>query len=235
MKSSVLLATTLVAFAGIASAAPLCTGIGSTMADYLALGSGGCTIGDKLFSNFTFNVTFFGTGADVPAADVSLAPVGAGTSNPGILFSSNAVLVPGADPSALSYVDLGIGFTVSTVDGRNLIEDATLTLSSFAVSGTGRANIGETVTPGSDPALLLAVDSSGPFVDHTLFTPTNTVSVLKDVIVSVLPSETVGSGTAQIFSFQENFSQIPEPIGSVLIGSGLLALGIWRRRVSRRG
>jgi hypothetical protein len=110
-----------------------------------------------------------------------------------------------------------------------------LTLFSFAVSGTGRANIGETVTPGSDPAFLLAVDSSGPFVDHTLFTPTNTVSVLKDVIVSVLPSETVGSGTAQIFSFQENFSQIPEPIGSVLIGSGLLALGIWRRRVSRRG
>jgi hypothetical protein len=204
------------------------------MADYVSLGSGGCIIGDKLFSNFTYNATFYGSGAYVPAADVTLTPVGADTSNPGILFSSEQVFVSAADPSVFSYVDLGIGFTVSTLDGSKVIEDASLTLSSFALTGTGRANIAETISPGAASALLLSVDSSGPFVDHTLFTPTNTVSVLKDIIVSVPPSEeNLGSGTAQIFSFQENFSQVPEPVGSVLIGSGLLALGIWRRRATR--
>jgi hypothetical protein len=50
MIPSVLLAVA----AGSASAAPLCV-TGATLQTYVALGAGGCMIGDKLFNNFVFN------------------------------------------------------------------------------------------------------------------------------------------------------------------------------------
>jgi hypothetical protein len=240
MRLSVLLATVLVAFANIASTAPLCTSLGNsdhvaTMADYVAQSSVGCIIGDKLFSNFLYIGTAFGTGVVAPDTQVYLTPVGADTYNPGIVFSSNGWVVPGAAPGVNSYVDATIGFTVTVLNGGHLIEDASMTLSSFATAGTARANIGETVTPGgAQGSLNLAVDSAGALVSHQYFTPTDTVTVLKDLILAAPPSA-FGSGSAQITSFAENFSEIPEPVGAVLIGSGLLALGIWRRRVSRRG
>src|ERR1017187_1505750 len=95
MRILVLSAMTL-GFVGSASAAPLCTAIGSTMAAYVAQGAVGCTIGDKLFSSFLYGSTGSGTGVAVPASQVFLTPVGAGTYNPGpgIIFSSNAWLVP---------------------------------------------------------------------------------------------------------------------------------------------
>jgi hypothetical protein len=237
MKLTVLLAAILVAFASIASAAPLCTDIGNsdhiaTMADYVALGSGGCLIGDKLFSNFRYSPTSSGTGVLVPASAVTLTPIGADSYNPGILFSSNDWIVNGSDPSLLSFVDASIGFTVTVQPGGNLIDDASLTLTSVAFTGTGSADVGETILAANGLTALgaLGVDASGPLTDEVSFAPTNIVLASKDMFVGVPAGS---DGTAQVFSFAENFSEIPEPVGSVLIGSGLLALGVWRRRASR--
>ena len=232
MRLSVYLAMILVAFAGMASAYPLCTNIvdgngSSTMAAYVAMGQGtgtGCTIGDKLFSTFIYGSTAQGNGVAVPATAVFLTPVDAGTDSPGpgILFSSSGWKVLGPADS----VDSSIFFTVTVLPGGNLIDDAGLSLV-FGTTGTGVvADITETLNP---MGLQLQVDSNGPFVSHKFFTPTNTVSVSKDLLVEVFNGAT---GTATISNFTENFSEIPEPVGLVLIGSGLLALGAWRRRVS---
>jgi hypothetical protein len=227
MKVTVLLGVISVASVGITSAAPLCTAIGSTMDAYVAQGSIGCTIGDKLFSNFLYGSTGRGTGVAVPASAVTLTPVGAGTFSPGpgIIFSSNAWLVPSASASTNSFVDSSISFTVSVLNGELIIDDGTLTLSSFAVSGTGTGRVSETISPGGIP---LQVSSSGPLVSHAFFTPTNSISVLKDLLVAVPGG--VAPGSAQVFSFEEDFSQVPEPVGLALVGSGLLAIGFWRRR-----
>jgi hypothetical protein len=100
-----------------------------------------------------------------------------------------------------------------------------VTMSSFATPGAGLADITETINPAG---IQLQVDSqSGPLVSHGFFPNTNRVSVLKDVLVTVQQGAT---GSAQVFSFREDFSQIPEPVDSALVGSGLLALGFWRRR-----
>ena len=227
MKLSILLAITLAIFVSAASAAPLCVS-GGTMASYEALGSGGCVIGNTLFSNFIYLNTFSGTGVAVPDTTVFLTPVG-DTLNPGIVFSSNGWTIPSGSPTDDSLVDSTIKFTVSVMDGTSLLEDGTLTLTSYAVSGTGFADITETIKPSS---VQLQVDSGGPFVSHQYFPPTNSVSVLKDLVVAV-PQGSIG--TASIGSFEEDFSEAPEPVSAVLIGSGLLGLGLWRRRAASRG
>ena len=228
MRILVLSAMTLVAFVGSASAAPLCTAIGSTMAAYVAQGAVGCTIGDKLFSSFLYGSTGSGTGVAVPASQVFLTPVGAGTFNPGIIFSSNAWLVPSVGATN-SFVDSSIAFDVTVLDGRPIIDDGYLSLTGFALSGTGIVDITETISPSGTQ---LQVDGSGPFVSHKFFTPGSQVHVLKDLLVTV-PGGT-SPGSASITSFEEDFSQIPEPVGTILVGSGLLALGFLRRRATSR-
>jgi hypothetical protein len=230
MKLSVLLVIVLAAFVSAAPAAPLCIA-GGTMASYEALGSGGCVIGDKLFSDFKYGSTVQGAGVAVLDTQVFLTPVVTDIYNPGpgIIFSSaNWVLsASGVD----SLVDSSILFTVTVLSGEKNMEDGTLTLSSFTPSGTGLADLTETISPSS---IQLQVDSGGPLVSHAYFPSTNTVSVAKDLFLFV-PAGEPGSGSIQVNSFEEDFSEAPEPMSMVLIGSGLLGLGFWRRRVVRRG
>ena len=229
MKLSIL-AVALVTFVSAASAAPLCVS-GGTLASYQALGSGGCMIGNALFSNFTYTGTALGQGAVVANTQITLTPAGSGTLNPGpgIIFASTAWVVPSAKNNGDSFVDSVIGFTVS-VTGAPVINDGTLTLSSSSVTGTGTGHISGTINASS-----LAVDTGGPSTSHVVFPVTSSVAVSKDLHIDV-PQGNPGSGTAQINSFEEDFSQaaVPEPVGLALAGSGLLALGFWRRRTSRR-
>ena len=232
MKLSVFLAATLVAFASMASAAPLlCTAVGGTMADYVALGSTGCVIGDKLFSNFLYSSSGAGTGVAVPASAVLLAPVGVTTSNPGIVFSSEWD-VPGSSPTRTSILDSSFGFTVTVLPGGDLIDDASLTLDAFSRTGTGIATIGESVfaADGFTQLGFMGVSANGQLLADVTFAPTRTIQVKKDFAL-VVPRGTTGS--IAVSAFTENFSEIPEPVGAILIGSGLLALGAWRRRGSR--
>src|SRR4051794_34348560 len=113
MKLSVLVVMVAAVFGSTASAAPVCVA-GGTMASYMALGVGGCEIGNLLFSNFFYGSTGRGTGVAVPASAVLLTPVGAGTFNPGpgIVFSSAGWIVPGGSPTVNSFVDSSIGFDV---------------------------------------------------------------------------------------------------------------------------
>jgi hypothetical protein len=219
-----------VVFVSSVSAAPLCVA-GGSMASYIALGSGGCMIGNELFSNFVYGSTANGTAVRVDATNVFLTPVGAGTYNPGIIFTSTGWVVPGASPTANSFVDSSIAFTVSIPDGTALIEDGTLLLSSFTTRGTGVADITETFNPGG---YQLQVDSNLPYVSHKDFTPVNSVSVLKDLLITVPKSSDAGSGFGQINSFEEDFSQTPEPVTPVLFLSGLIALGFQRRRANQK-
>ena|ERR1039457_1797742 len=234
MKLSVLLAATLFAFASMASAAPLCTAVGITMADYVALGSTGCQIGDKVFYNFFYSSSGSGLGAGVPAGAVVLSPVGADTYNPGIVFSSDNWFVPGPSSTGNSIIDASLGFTVTVLPGGNPIDDASLTLGSFVQAGAGIATIGETVFAGDGFTQLggraLGVSAGGQLVDEVHFANTSTIQVKKDFEL-VVPAGSTGS--VRVSSFTENFSEIPEPVGAILIGSGLLALGAWRRRGSR--
>ena len=236
MRLSVLLAVTLVAFASMASAEPIfptCIA-GGTMASYEALGVGGCVIGDKLFNNFSYSSTGSGTATAVPDSLVFLTPVDAGTYSPGpgIVFSSNNWVVPGST-TVTSILDMSFRFTVTVLPGGHLIDDASLTLGNFNMTGNGTGNIGESLCNADCSAQLgrrLDVSAGGQLFDETSFAGTNTVVVQKNFSLAVPRNST---GSISVSSFTENFSEIPEPVGAILIGSGLLALGAWRRRGSR--
>jgi hypothetical protein len=226
MKLTVLLATIVVVFASAGQAAPLCVS-GGTMASYEALGAGGCVIGNALFSNFVYGSTAFGSGTPVADTAVFLTTVDGG--GPGIIFSSTNWSVS-ADAELPSLVDSTIKFTVAIIDGSPVIGGGILTLSSSSWNGTGNGGVGETINPSG---IRLQVDTSGALVSSQEFPPTNTVSVLKDLLLTAPPG-VEGSGFAQINAFEEDFTEAPEPVGSVLIGSGLLGLGLWRRRAASR-
>ena len=232
MKLSIFLAATLVGFASMASAAPLCTDVGNTMADYLRLGSTGCQIGDKVFYNFVYSSSGGGTATAVPASAVLVSPVGADTYNPGITFSSESWFVPGSSPTRTSVLDSSFGFTVTVLPGGNPIDDASLTLGSFNRVGSGAANIGETVlaADGFTELGFMGVSTSGQLLAEVNFVDATTFQVRKNFGLAV---PTGSTGSIQVSSFTENFSEVPEPVGAILIGSGLLALGAWRRRPTR--
>jgi hypothetical protein len=217
MKASALLATILFGAVSIASATPLCA-IGGTMDSYVTLGSGGCTVGDLLFSNFVYNDS-----GSAPGSAVFLTPISSSLTNsgPGLSFTSDAWTATGNG----IFLDSSIFFDVGTVDGRPLISGATLALVSSGATGDSGATIGENVVPGGS----LEVDAGGPYVSGIVFAPVNLIHIEKDLSVASLSD----GSSAFIGTFDEGFSTVPEPVGTVLIGSGLLALGIWRRRVGR--
>jgi hypothetical protein len=220
MKASVLLVTIFFGAFGIASAAPLLCVSGGTMDSYVALGSEGCTFGNFLFSNFAYSDS-----GSAPGSQVSLTLIGSSL-NPGLRFSSSGWSAIGGASSV--SLDSSILFDVSTVDGRPLIQAATLVLVSSGTTGNSGGTIGESVlAPGH---FHLEVDAGGPYSSGVVFAPTNLIHIEKDLSVLAM-----GTGdSAFIGAFDEGFSSSgPEPVAAVLIGSGLLALGIFRRRVKR--
>jgi len=218
----------LAAISSCAHAASLCAT--ATMAVYTTPNFS-CFISDKLFSNFLYSSTADGNGIAVASTNVTVTPDFSDPNNPGFHFSSNGWLaVSHATDTFDTFVDSSISFSVATLSGQPLIDDNTLSLDSFFVSGapfTMFGDIAETLDNGTS----YAVDTGGPFIDHKTFPLTSHLVVNKDLFVGAAGGF---ESVAQIFQFSENFSEIgaPEPVSFVLFGCGLLGVGILRRRRS---
>ena len=226
----------LFSLAVIASANPLCT---ATTYDvyvntYTTLANA-CQIGDKLFYGFTF--TPQSSNATGPNANqVNITPDASNPNEPGIIFGSSLWSVNGSATFANQlYIDNSFSFNVVVIGGLPLITDASLDFSNeFSIAGQGQAFIGETLTLNGGGSGSLGVDSnSGPFTSITHFAGVSSLHVVKDLQVRVIrPTPTGGTnvGSASIAQFREGFSEIPEPLTTVLLGSGLAGLGFLRRR-----
>jgi hypothetical protein len=104
-----------------------------------------------------------------------------------------------------------------------------------SVTGTGSANVTEqyclngTLTNCPGPLGQLSVTNPPPgFSDQVFFAPVQSISVSKDILVDTGS----GPGSAMISQVVNNFSS-PEPLSFVLLGSGLLGLGLLRKRIKR--
>uniref|UniRef100_Q01QF6 PEP-CTERM protein-sorting domain-containing protein n=1 Tax=Solibacter usitatus (strain Ellin6076) TaxID=234267 RepID=Q01QF6_SOLUE len=232
-KRLLILLSALSAFALIGSASSLYPACGANTFDYYmqnyATVSSACAVGDKLFFDFSYLPT--NSGAIAPTgAQVNIVGDISDPNEPGLVFSSSLWTVSATNPLRNVYIDASISFTVATMDGAALIKDGTLSFAGTeSTTGQGHALIGETlILGGGPPSTTLGVDSiGGPFTSITTFSPVSFVTVSKNLQVNVSAGTT---GTASIASFREGFSEMPEPVSCVLFGSGLLGLGILRRR-----
>ena len=173
------------------------------------LSSDGCISQDKIFSDFAYS-------GDVAAADVNI----------------NLVLQTGtSDIHGWSFVPLtawGVGFTLSytitVAPGNPLVAiiQSKDQMNSGSIPNTVTINDIQTgVTPSP-----LVLSGAGAGIE-TVFSDLYNLQT-----VHTVSTATVGAGS-NLLSYEQDFVEstgIPEPVSFVLIGSGLLGLGLLRRR-----
>src|ERR1035437_5532321 len=200
----------------------LCT-VG-TVASYEALGTTGCTIGDKLFNNFVYFSSADGAVAPT-AGGITLTPIN-GTEI-GLDFSS--LWSAGSN----QFVDTKIFFDVSVIGRwRFLIDDASTVQSSGGFTGTGTASVTEGIcgpTPCTTTTNTTTIDTRGTIRlhHHIVFARTGSVTAVKDIGVSGGTD-----GTASLTGVVDTFSQtgVPAPTSVVLLGSVMVFIGGFFRR-----
>lgn len=233
------IAMPLAAWADHAAPPPCVQG---TLADYLALESG-CTIEDKVFSDFTYNniVQPAEDGLNVVAATSITVIPDATALNPGLTIQGGWTSFGGTTS------DILIGFTVTVLPGGNAIKDATLSIAGSATVGNAAVIAGETLWlgctgPCEDSASLLALDLAGTandqLFDSTTFDPVWVVTIQKDILlVGNCGDQPDGCflNFATLSIINQNFSEVPEPATLTLLGTGLLAIGGKLRRRMKKG
>jgi hypothetical protein len=217
------LATVAVSGGAHAAACPAGGAPGSTMDAYIALGATGCQVGDKTFSNFSYN----GNGTGVLAPQVGVTPETTG---------NLGVQVNGAWAGPASGAnDVAFGFTVAITPGAapagTLITDASLQV----LNGTGSFTDTEQVFNAVGGALLATLTASDNLLHPSLpFPAPFTAGVLA---VNVTDDLHLNPG-ALVSIIDKRFSQtgpvpMPEPASLAILGISLLGMGVgsaYRRR-----
>jgi hypothetical protein len=204
-----------------ASAAPLCTSVGSTLDLFVALGSGGCEMNGLLFSDFNYSYSVTNAvnpnrGRDVPASAVlvTLTPLNTEWS-----FGGNWTTT-GSQTSTLSL----------TYDVSSVTQEVSMLNSAFTQSVTLPGMITESAscTGGSCGSTDFTNTSSSIGLTPGPLSISNTASENSQ--------SAAGSGGLVHLSIIDNqFAQssapadAPEPVTTVLMGAGLLALAGLRR------
>jgi hypothetical protein len=194
--------------------------------------TGSVTVGDKEFSNFTFDVlveacALTGSGdpacAPLDAADINVeADIFNGLE--GLRFSGDFFAAAG------SSLQLLIGYDVTVLDPGMLITDIHLAFNGAAFGSGSFAQVTETVFAADVQAEVIATtEDLGGFEilsDIEIFPGAVTVSILKDIILEAGVGGFVAIGFIDQLVTQ---APAPEPSLLLLLGAGLVSLATVQR------
>ena len=228
MRQFGLLVLALLGVTQLGSADPIAC-VSGTLASYIALGSGGCTIGTNLLSDFT--ETSFLTGAtNISPSDLTVTPIG-GTTNPGITIDGSSIMANTGQTfdALINYVVSGNSYTSDTITlaGTNATGNGAVTdIQNFCQNGNFSAPTFVKGCPGGEgpgsPQVLLGDGSSMASVAASSLGITDNVTI-----------DSGGAGTASGGTITDQFaavatSAVPEPSTFVLSALGL-ALAVGRK------
>ena len=210
----VLLAFSLLSLS-VASASPLCTvstGVDNPVTSGTVIMCGGLT-----FDNFQ---VLHATGGAAGTIDILSAGLDAAgeidlTFNPNLGPSQDEQLLF-AVWGGITQIDMSVAGNLASITER-ACANATPTTGDFADLCTNAA-----ATAVAAPLAQISVDSNESAVSGT-FTGTSPVYIFKDIQTE--------DPNGQLTEFTQTFQpSVPEPVSTVLLGSGLLALGLLRRK-----
>jgi hypothetical protein len=227
LKRTLLLALATMALSSLSFATILCGGVPQTVSAINA--ASGCTFGTNLFSNLLISGSVFAASPDaIDATKVQVALSGALT-NPGVV---NVTL---SDSNAAAW-------TLAGAQQFNLVLTYTVTGSaayftqfadSFVGTATGAGEISYDKMANGQilPTLVTPSSSNSPI---SLGGTLSTFTVTDNIIVHA------SNATAALTNATNSFTMVPtvvtaapEPMTSMLLGSGLLAFGLILRRRQR--
>lgn len=195
---------------------PAASCVSGTLASYVALGAGGCTIGGDTLANFK---DLPGTGAtELGASAVSIMPIG-GTFNPGLSATINVTAMNGVvDEAMFTYTISGATFNSDSVTLSNSSESGgqVYEAQNYCAGGTFGTN-GVTGCNGATSGTLATLDGILNKDSAALANP-HLLSVTEDLFVDSTLGDAMGA------TITDQFTAVPEPAAPLITGLGLVSL-----------